>query len=757
MHRFHLHLLVVLLIGSTMIVGAQAQQQRNRKDPHIGYVYPAGGKQGTMFEVTVGGQFLEGVSGVRVAGEGVRATIEKYTRPLTTKEFNELRDKLMEARMKSGEQMMNLDMLIKRDMLAEIGKEIGIDDETIKALIDYRKKLLDPKRQLNPQLAESVRLKIYIAPNAPLGMRELRLITPIGLSNPIRFFVGDLPEFAKLESDGKVVPVLDALPVTINGQLLPGHVDRYSFTGHKGERVLVRAYVRRLIPYLADAVPGWFQAELTLYDAKGRELAYAEDFRFDPDPVLFYEFPAEGQYTLEIRDALYRGREDFVYRVTVGDLPFVTGIFPLGAREGEKTTVQATGWNLPAAGVTVEKWESSAGMQSLSVMQGAWQSNSVPFLVDTLQECLEVEPNNDIASAQNIKTPMIVNGRINAPGDWDVFCFEGRSGDQIAVEVLARRLNSPMDSVLELTNAAGKRLAVNDDHEDKGEGLSTHHADSFLNYTLPSSGLYYLRIGDAQGKGGPEYAYRLRVSLPQPDFALRVVPSCINIRSGSVVPITVYALRKDGFDGEIALSLKNSPMGAALDGERIPVGQDKVRLTLTVPATCTLGSYVLAIEGRAAIKSEEVRRLAVPADDMMQAFMYRHLVPSNEQIVTVVESGKLSIPLKISQGIPVKLRRGEANHVRLSYLVGPNIADQLKVELNEPPDGITLEDTIKSRSGLTLVVKVDPAKVKEELRGNLLVDAILERTPPPVEGKPPGNKQRIPIGTLPAIPFEVSK
>jgi hypothetical protein len=29
--------------------------------PHIGYVYPAGGRVGTKFEVTVGGQSLDGV------------------------------------------------------------------------------------------------------------------------------------------------------------------------------------------------------------------------------------------------------------------------------------------------------------------------------------------------------------------------------------------------------------------------------------------------------------------------------------------------------------------------------------------------------------------------------------------------------------------------------------------------------------------------------------------------------------------------
>ena len=91
---------------------------------------------------------------------------------------------------------------------------------------------------------------------------------------------------------------------------------------------------RDLIPYLPDAVPGWFQAALALYDAKGRELEHADHYLFHPDPVLHYEIPKDGEYVVEIRDSIYRGREDFVYRITLGELPYVTSIFPLGGPAG---------------------------------------------------------------------------------------------------------------------------------------------------------------------------------------------------------------------------------------------------------------------------------------------------------------------------------------------------------------------------------------------------------------------------------------
>ena len=124
------------------------------------------------------------------------------------------------------------------------------------------------------------------------------------------------------------------LPCTVNGQIASGEVNRYRFEARKGQRLVFSAQARQLVPFIADAVPGWFQPVMALYDAKGKEVAYDDDYRFKPDPVIFFEVPKDGEYVFTITDAIYRGREDFVYRVTVGELPFVTSIFPLGGRAG---------------------------------------------------------------------------------------------------------------------------------------------------------------------------------------------------------------------------------------------------------------------------------------------------------------------------------------------------------------------------------------------------------------------------------------
>jgi hypothetical protein len=430
----------------------------------------------------------------------------------------------------------------------------------------------------------------------------------------------------------------------------------------------------------------------------------------------------------------------------------VTGIFPLGGRADTRVAVALQGWNLPMHDLTVEATEKQTGLVPLSVRKGKLISNEVPFAVDALPECVEQEPNNKPTEAQQVAPPVIINGRIDPPGDWDVFSFQGRAGQRIVAEVDARKLDSPLDSVLKLTDAAGRQLALNDDYLDKGSGLSTHHADSLLAASLPADGVYDLHLGDAQQKGGPAYAYRLRIRAPQPDFALRVVPSSISVRSGGTAPLTVYALRKDGFSGDIGVVLKDAPNGFRLGGARVPANQDQVRLTLTAPATARQEPLSLRVEGRATIEGREVVHAGVPAEDMMQAFIYRHLVPMKSLLVLATERKQPMPPVKFLGSAPVKLLPGETAPVRLSLPRGP-LRDRLRFALHDPPEGISIQKTSPTEEGVTLLLSAD-RKVKPKLRGNLIIDVSVGGPANPGDGKP-ANKQRVLLGALPAIALEI--
>jgi hypothetical protein len=117
-------------------------------------------------------------------------------------------------------------------------------------------------------------------------------VTSNGLSNPLSFLVDARPEVTKPDSksipeargslnariDARPLPRNVVLPSILNGQIPPGCVDRYSFAAKTGQKLVVLVQARQLIPYIADAAPGWFQATVTLSDAAGTSLAANDDF-----------------------------------------------------------------------------------------------------------------------------------------------------------------------------------------------------------------------------------------------------------------------------------------------------------------------------------------------------------------------------------------------------------------------------------------------------------------------------------------------
>ena len=162
------------------------------------------------------------------------------------------------------------------------------------------------------------------------------------------------------------------------------------------------------------------------------------------------------------------------------------------------------------------------GLHSISYSSVNKQSNELPYVIDELPECGEVGENGSMKQAQKISLPKIVNGFVSKPGDIDVYEISGKAGEKVVIEVYARRLNSPLDSIIKVTDAKGKELGLNDDFVNKDKhlhkdvmGLVTHHADSYLMLELPETGKYYVFLADAQYHGGSAHAYRLRISRPQ--------------------------------------------------------------------------------------------------------------------------------------------------------------------------------------------------------------------------------------------------
>jgi hypothetical protein len=153
-------------------------------------------------------------------------------------------------------------------------------------------------------------------------------------------------------------------------------------------------------------------------------------------------------------------------------------------------------------------------------------------------------------------------------------------------------------------------LPVFDLHYRNDDGGPLMGKDSQLTFTAPATGLYYLRLTDARGTAGPAHAYRLTVSPPRPDFELFVTPTNPNVPRGGRVPVTVFALRHDGFTGPIDVAVRGLPAGLTATGGRILSGESAV--TLTLSAESSAGDLVtpLSVVGRATAGGRPLEREA---------------------------------------------------------------------------------------------------------------------------------------------------
>lgn len=659
---------------------------------HIGYVYPAGGCTGTTFEIKIGGENILGSRQCIVSGQGVTAQVTEPGIPLTDEE---------------------------------------------------RKK----KRRNKSVIDEVVVARITISGDATPGNRQICLVAPEGLSDKLVFQIGQLREVREAEPNDKkekATSVSD-LPATLNGQLLSGDTDKFKFKARRGQHLVLQTSARALIPYVADAVPGWCEPVVALSDEAGREVAYSDSFLSSQDPVLFFNVPADGQYELTVHDSIYRGRADFVYRIAAGELPFITSVFPLGARQDDQpTAVSVSGWNLPTNALSVTVTQAAPAIAQITIWKGGLLSPPVPFAIGDLPEIVVAGQENRDPAGMVVSLPVIVNGRIGAPGEQHVYRFGGKKGQTVCMDVQARRLGSPFDSKLALLDAAGKVIAQNDDVKDRGQGLLTHQADSQIVKELPEDGMYAVAISDTQGKGGDAYGYRLRMAPATPDFELRSTPAALCVPKGGSAVFTVHAIRREGFNGDIRLSLDGVPPNAfTLDGGSLPAGTDKIRLTVSSTGEGNAGLCAPRLVGTATVNGNVISRPVVPAQEWMQAFAYQHLVPAGDLLVMTETS---SVPFTVTAELPpsgvLDLPVGKETSFRIHATRAPGYNGPIRLQLEDPPKGIVFRGggfgPRKTTSSATIRVE---SKIENRPRENLILTGIMQWKTEPPPPRPPSSNE----------------
>ena len=220
-------------------------------------------------------------------------------------------------------------------------------------------------------------------------------------------------------------------------------VDLYQFQLESGEGVT--------FDLNAPPQDSGLDSYLRLFDSQGNQLAFdndddnsvAEDSSFDS--LLRFTVDTSGQYYLGVSSD---GNTDY------------------NPIEGRNNFTPITG--------------RSTGNYSLAI-------DRAPIVTDT-------DPDNTIAEAVEIslaELPITISEAINALTDVDIYQFELDAGNTISLDIDAAEIDSELDSVLQIFDADGEKLATNDDASAPNENSAL---DSYLEFTALTAGSYYVGV-----------------------------------------------------------------------------------------------------------------------------------------------------------------------------------------------------------------------------------------------------------------------
>ena len=101
---------------------------------------------------------------------------------------------------------------------------------------------------------------------------------------------------------------------------------------------------------------------MAILDASGATIASNDDGTWQMrDSLLVHTFAKDGRYAVRVADALDAGGpRDFHYRLTAGELPYVTSVFPLGGARDSVTRFAVEGVHLGAGATGVRRDRASA-------------------------------------------------------------------------------------------------------------------------------------------------------------------------------------------------------------------------------------------------------------------------------------------------------------------------------------------------------------------------------------------------------------
>lgn len=503
--------------------------------------------------------------------------------------------------------------------------------------------------------ASRVQIEITLDASVSPGVYQLRLASSKGISNAIAVGVDRLPQ-------QPIAPQVAALPVALHGAVNGSEVQRVTFNGKKDERVVIDVESRRLGANLKPV--------LRMYDERGKQVAWSpQQSSIAGDARCNVTLPADGAYTVELNDLLYRAAAPSFFRLKIGALSYADLAFPVGVTQGTKTPLQFAGSNLPAEARA--ELDASAPTplpldRPAPVPAAANFTGPAPrVVVSAFPEVVEAAPPAGLQAIEQV--PSAINGRLSAAGEEDNYLLTVAPGAKLRFDVLARRLGSPIDGVLTVRGEKGEQPVANDDRPGQ--------ADPGLDYTVPASVTKLIvSLRDLQRRGGPDSIYRIAITdLARPDFGLALDADRINIPAGGTQVVKVVVDRQ-GYDGPIKLDV--SPMSVALAGQEIPAGATIGLLTVTAPAGAPQSMLATILGSGGEMPNTIVRTARIAESPVSQ----RQPWFRGEFGVAVSEPTPLAVAWV--PGAPdEKLPKGGKLEAKLQFTRAPGVAGPIRVQL----------------------------------------------------------------------------
>src|ERR1017187_5378375 len=445
-------------------------------------------------------------------------------------------------------------------------------------------------RRLNFVTNKLVKATVKLSPDCSLDEHHLRLRTASGLSELRTFFVGPFPVLAEKEPNNTPAQAQKiALNTTVAGIITSEDVDCFAVEVKKGSRLSAEVEGMRL-------GRGVFDPRLAVLETNGAVLADVDDTWLGmQDPFVSLIAPHDGTFILQLREATYGGSGDCHYRLHVGNFPRPASVHPLGGKAGETVALtffsEATGEfvqevKLPAT--PQERLGVFAELDHISAPSPNWiRVSPFPNVLASGQT-----PDREHATVVNAPPPFALNGFIALKGEEDWFRFSATKGVPLDVNVYARQLRSPLDSLLDVFDAQGHSLAANDD---------AGGADSALKFTPAESTNYFVRIRDTLGRFGRDFTYRIEITPTAPSIAVKIPEVARNdsqARQFIVVPrgnrfATLISAKRANLGSELLFDVPDLPPGVAMVADRLAANVESEPLVFEAAPDAPIGGSLV--------------------------------------------------------------------------------------------------------------------------------------------------------------------